>query len=640
MIAEGDDETPPREGSAREPERDVLAERRARRAGPGEVAQIRRADAAEAAVHALERQLVDLRRRELEAQRERERTSEQLADREHELRRVKQREYAEQQLRVEAEENVTRLRRRQREEIDRLQRHVAEARSAMQSTGERADELRVRAEQERDEAERRRKEAERRLVSAEQERLQAEQLCATLTARLTSVNESCARLREGMLVLEGAAATLRGEVEDERDATRVRVRELEQEREITGVRVRELEQEREAAGVRVRELEQEREAAGVRVRELEEEREITGARIHELEKEREATAERVRELEHERATADTRIRELERTLGPVSGPPLAVSQEARREEMAGALAAAVERLRARVAEVGETETDTPEAPAAPAAAVRTPAIQVVPRQLPPPTHREPWLAAAIRAIAERRDARLAAELITELLPAQRLVVDRPLRYGLGIAELDTHWRATFGQGRSDIGVLSTAGKSDLDFELRGRAVDFAELAAGGTGRRLRGIEVRGSRRRLRALRRSRRRPLDLWDLASAGIDVWPGLLLLALAEAIDPRWSVGQRFTIAFEIEQSAQGPVSATLHVQVRDGAPLAVSSAPRESPVATVRLGERAFMCMLAGAALPVGARILVDGDPDSLELLIEWADRAQGRSSAAAALRRSRA
>jgi hypothetical protein len=625
VIAEGDDEIPPREGSADDVERDVLAERRARRAGPSEAAQILRADAAEAAIHALERQLADLRRREQEAQRERERTNEQLAEREHELRRVKQREYAEQQLRVEAEENVTRLRRRQREEIDRLQRHVAEARTAMQSTGERADELRARAEQARDEAERRRKEAERRLASAERERLKAEQLCAILTARLASVEESCERMREGMLVLQSAATKLRAEIEEER--------------EVAGIRIRELEREREAAGVRVLELEREREAVGVRVLELEREHEVAAVRVRELEHEREATAVREHQIEHERAAADARIRELERALEPVNGSPLAIKQEARREEMVGALAAAVERLRARVAQVGETETDAPETPLVPAVTARAP-IQVVPRQLPPPTHRAPWLAAAIRAIAERRDARLAAELITELLPAQRLVVDRPLSYGLGIAELDTRWRATFGHGRSDIGVLPTAGKSDLDFELRGRAVDFAELAAGGAGRRLRGIEVRGSRRRLRVLRRARRRPLELWDLASAGIDVWPGLLLLALAEAIDPRWSVGQRFTIAFEIEQSAEGPVSATLHVQVRDGAPLAVSSSAQEPPVATVRLGERAFLCMLAGTPLPVGARILVDGDPGPLELLIDWSDRAQGRSSVAADLRRSQA
>jgi hypothetical protein len=566
VIAEGDDETPPDEGRARELERDVLAERRARRASPGEAAQIRRADAAEAAVHALERELADLRRRELDVERERERASGQLADREHELRRVKQREYAEQQLRVEAEENVTRLRRRQREEIDRLQRHVAEARSAMQSTGERADELRVRAEQERDEAERRRKEAER-------ERVQAEQRCATLAARLATVSESCTRLREGVAVLEGAAAARRAEVEDER--------------------------------------------------------ETACARIH--------------ELEREGAEADMRIRELERALGAAGAPGPPVDREARREEMAGALAAAVERLRARVAEVGETERPAPTEPTAPTepeATARPPAVQVIPRQLTPPDSRRPWLAAAIRGIAEHRDARLAAELVAELLPAQRLVVDRPLSYGLRIAELDTDWRATFGHGRSEIGSLAVAPKDELAFELQGRAADFAELAAGGAGRRLPGVAVRGSRRRVRALRRARRRPLALWDLASAGIDVWPGLLLLALAEAIDPGWSVGERFTIAFAIEESRPAPANATLYVQVCDGAPLAVTSAPRESPAATVRLGERAFMCMLAGAPLPIGERILVDGDPGPLELLIEWADRAQGRSPATASLRRSQA
>jgi hypothetical protein len=625
VIAEGDDETPPAEGRAGELERDVLAERRARRAGPGEAAQVRRADAAEAAVHALERQLADLRHRELEAERERKRMSEQLADREHELRRVKQREYAEQQLRVEAEENVTRLRRRQREEIDRLQRHVAEARSAMQSTGERAEELRARAEQDRDEAERRRKEAERGLASAERERERAERACATLAARLASVSESCERLRVGVRELELAAVALRAEVETER--------------EVVAVRTGGLEAERETAVARIGELEIEREAAIAQIGGLEVERETALARIGELEIERETAAARIGELEHERAAATARIRELERGADSVGGGGLAGAPEARREEMAGALAAAVERLRARVAEVDEvdeTEAPGPEAPSPTA----PPAMQIVPRQLPPPVDREPWLAAAIRGIAEHRDARLAAELVTELLPAQRLVVQRPLSYGLKLAELDTDWRATFAHGQAEIGDLSAARVSDLDFELRGRAADFAELVAGGAGRHLPGIEVRGSRRRLRALRRARRRPLALWDLASAGIDVWPGLLLLALAEAIDPAWSIGQRFAIAFEIEESRPAPANATLYVQVSDGARLAVSSTPCGPAVATVRLGERAFTCMLAGAPLPAGERILLDGDPAPLELLIEWTDRAQGRSSARASLRRSRA
>ncbi len=620
MIAEGDDEPPAAERRARELERDVLAERRARRTGPGEPPELRGAEATQDAVHALERQLADLRRRQMDAERERERLSEQLAGREHELRRVKQREYAEQQLRVEAEENVSRLRRRQRAEIDRLQRHVEEARLAMQGTGERAQELRVRAEQDRDEAERRRKETERRLATAERQRLQAEQRCATLAARLATVSDSCARLQAGMLVLEGAAGALRAEVEEEREAANAQIRELQRERS--------------------------------------------------------AAADRVWELERECAAADVRVRQLERALGPVTAPrPTVPAPDARREEMAGALAAAVERLRARVATAEEPHPDEPEAPAAeapgaeapvgetpaaeapvgeaPAAEARlaetlpaeTPpaesaAIEVVPRQLQPPTRREPWLAAAIRAIAARRDPKLAAELVCELLPAQRLVVERPLSYGLKIAELESPWQARLAPGRSEVGAVGAAAEAKPDFELRGHAADFAELAAGGTGRRLPGIEIEGSRRRARSLRRARRRPLALWDLASAGIDVWPGLLLLALAEAIDPRWSAGRRFAIAFEIEESPLAPTNVTLHVHARDGAPLAVTSKAQERPVTTVRLGERAFMCMFAGAPLPAGERVLVEGEMGPLEQLIEWSDRAQGRSAATGSLRRSRA
>jgi hypothetical protein len=563
-------------------------------------------------VHALERQLADLRRRQAEAERERERASEQLADREHELRRVKQREYAEQQLRVEAEENVARLRRRHRSELNRLQRRVEEAHAAMQATGERAEELRVRAEQARLEAERRYEEAERRRANAEQERTQAERRCATLAARLAVVGDGCTRLREGILVLEGAVAALRAEVEHERGAARPRIEELEQAC----------------------------------------------------------------------AASDARVRELERALGSAGGVGLAGARGARREEMAGALAAAVERLRARVAAVEETDaveeletseadasvrgtglpeghsrvSDAPEGPSAKAPTTRIPgvaaqaesaavhaAVQIVPRQLPPPTHRDPWLARAIRGVAEHRGPKLAAELVGELLPAQRLVVEHPLSYGLRIAELDGRLRARLGYGQADVGPLPVAEEAELDFELRGRAADFAELAAGGAGRRLAGLEIHGSRRRARALRRARRRPLTLWDLADAGIDVWPGLLLLALAEAIDPRWSIGRRFTVAFEIEPAGGDSIAcapATLNVQARDGAPLTVLSSPREPPLATVRVGERAFMCMLAGAPLPAGERILVEGETGPLELLIEWADRAQGRSSARTGLRRSRA
>ena len=116
------------EGRGHRTEGDLLAERRARRAAEtGEVALTRRAEAAEATVQTLERHVASLQQRLQEAEDELQRMAELLEveqastlDREHELRSVKQREYAEQQLRVEAEERLLSLDREGRAEIERL----------------------------------------------------------------------------------------------------------------------------------------------------------------------------------------------------------------------------------------------------------------------------------------------------------------------------------------------------------------------------------------------------------------------------------------------------------------------------------------------------------------------------------------
>ncbi|HTD07309.1 MAG TPA: hypothetical protein VK680_00335 [Solirubrobacteraceae bacterium] len=116
------------EGRGRRSEGDLLAERRARRAAEsGEIALTRRAEAAEATVQTLERHVASLQQRLIEAEDEHARVSELVEaeraaalEREHELRRVKQREYAEQQLRVEAEDRLLQADRDSRVEIELL----------------------------------------------------------------------------------------------------------------------------------------------------------------------------------------------------------------------------------------------------------------------------------------------------------------------------------------------------------------------------------------------------------------------------------------------------------------------------------------------------------------------------------------
>jgi hypothetical protein len=294
----------------------VLAERRARRAWLSSPALARRAEAAEATARTLEVHLADLRRRQLEVERERELTAARLAERELELRRVKQREYAEQQLRVEAEEAAVRLRRSHRAELDRLQRRAEEAHAAARHAEEQRD---------------------------------------VLAARLAGVGESCARLQRSVTALQSVAAGLRTTLERDQQAAVARVRELE--------------------------------------------------------------------------------RELARARAPVAVPARSEAEDVRREEMAGALAAAVERLRTHVAAVDEraeiprTRVDRPpldqpkadprpaQAPtveesassARPPAATEAPTVYVVPRLFAPPARGERSVLGRRLAPAARRIAARLAE---------------------------------------------------------------------------------------------------------------------------------------------------------------------------------------------------------------------------------------
>jgi hypothetical protein len=139
------------QGSGRRNEGDLLAERRALRAAEsGEAALIRRAEAAEATVQTLERHVVSLQARLAEADDERTRLGELLEaertvalEREHELRRVKQREYAEQQLRVEAEDRLVGLDREDRDEVEELARRLSASEQHALELSDRLEDLQL-----------------------------------------------------------------------------------------------------------------------------------------------------------------------------------------------------------------------------------------------------------------------------------------------------------------------------------------------------------------------------------------------------------------------------------------------------------------------------------------------------------------
>lgn len=301
--------------------------------------------------------------------------------------------------------------------------------------------------------------------------------------------------------------------------------------------------------------------------------------------------------------------------GPDAGEPQPEPEVVDSQEMAEALVRAVDRLRARVAEVKESE---PEEGLETVDVSGPGALQ--PRTLTVPEARVSWLAPAIRRLAEKRDAKLAAELVVELLPAQHQIMDGSLEYDITIAELGAFHVALDGGHAT---VSRGKGAGPVDFSLEGSAAAFSELAAGGTSRKHPGLRVRKGRLRARRLLKARRRPVALADLVAAEIDIWPGLLLLAIAEAIDPSWTAGQRFDLAFDLQSAP----SVEIFVQVADGAPIFVSRTTSGTPVARVSVTERALMCLLAGVPAPPEHTPVAHGDVSSVETFLGWVARAQG-------------
>jgi hypothetical protein len=195
----------------RRSEGDLLAERRARRAAEtGEGPLTRRAEAAEATVQTLERHVASLQQRLREGDEERRGMAELVEaeqalahERERELRRVKQREYAEQQLRVEAEDRLSILDRESRAEIEGLSSRLGSSEHDARLLAERLERV------------------QRQLAEAEQ----------AAAAERAAVRRSEQELQARLSELERRAAEIQRGLEAERAARERSERQLESMRE-------------------------------------------------------------------------------------------------------------------------------------------------------------------------------------------------------------------------------------------------------------------------------------------------------------------------------------------------------------------------------------------------------------------------
>ena len=239
--------------------------------------------------------------------------------------------------------------------------------------------------------------------------------------------------------------------------------------------------------------------------------------------------------------------------------------------------------------------------------------------------------AALRRMAEA-DPELAVRLMAQTLPAAAAELRPPLSFRLEIDGVDTWLVEATGEGPARVTANGPA--ADVDFALHSDAASFARLAAGSNPLPLmlsRRLRISGKRRRALALRHLSE-DAGPRELARLGVPVDPDLAYRALQHAVDPEWTRGHRFRVAYELTGEGGG----RWLVSVDDGAVRVdggTGGAPATDgkPDATVSLSTETWQRLLRGEITPSRAMQLqltrVDGAMTPVTLLGRWIDRAEG-------------
>src|SRR5256714_63105 len=91
------------------------------------------------------------------------------------------------------------------------------------------------------------------------------------------------------------------------------------------------------------------------------------------------------------------------------------------------------------------------------------------------------------------------------------------------------------------------------------------------------VRIRGKRRRALKLRAmANGDDVSIADAAAAGAEIDPDAIFRALEYLIEPEWTRGHRFTLAYEIAPGAKGTGAGTWYVRVNDGHRLQVGTDP----------------------------------------------------------------
>ena len=236
-----------------------------------------------------------------------------------------------------------------------------------------------------------------------------------------------------------------------------------------------------------------------------------------------------------------------------------------------------------------------------------------------------WLAGAIDLLAAE-DIRAAGAFLISLLPDGARTLGESLVYDIHLDGVGAY-RVTLRGSTGEVAPKDEDAPGEPAFRLSGPVAALATLGAGGAPRRLGGaVRVHGSRRALRRLLKSRRVPVDLGDLAAAGVVPEPALLLQALAVAVRPTWTGESDFAVAVDVP--GQEPIT----IVAEPGKRLQVVGAPPSGGAvrAVLTTSPAALLALLGRVAPPDDDDAWLSGEEDVMTTLLELLDRAQGLPS----------
>src|SRR2546427_8012171 len=191
---------------------------------------------------------------------------------------------------------------------------------------------------------------------------------------------------------------------------------------------------------------------------------------------------------------------------------------------------------------------------------------------------------ALRQMA-REDPELAARLVLQTLPAAVRRIPPPLAYELTVRELGT-WRIAVDNGDARVERLfeATGDPDGVDFRLETDAAGLAAMAAGRSPLRLMlggHLRVRGKRRKMLKLRAlADAEDTSIAEAAAAGAEIDPDAIYRALEYLIDPEWTRGHSFTVAYEIAPGANENAGGTRDRGVGHGPRLKAAPTPPHRP------------------------------------------------------------